>query len=124
MSSYFKKIDKILDTHQMPPEYQNTKSLVYCNDCETKSTTKYHFLYHKCQNCSGYNTKMIQTLNETIQENDITRAAESSAVRERLSTISEDITITESSSSDMEMVVDESESTRDFPGSASGPPQF
>jgi hypothetical protein len=121
MSSYFKKIDKILDTHQMPPEYQNTKSLVYCNDCETKSTTKYHFLYHKCQNCGGYNTKMIQTLNETIQENHYTRAAEPSAVRGRLSTISEDIS--GSSSSDMEIIVEESESVRDLPSSASGPRQ-
>jgi hypothetical protein len=121
MSSYFKKIDKILDTHQMPPEYQNTKSLVYCNDCETKSTTKYHFLYHKCQNCGGYNTKTIQTLNDTRQETDITGSHDG---KDRLSTIPEDITVTGSSSSDMEMMVDESESARDVPSSGSGPPQF
>lgn len=124
MTSYFNKIDKILDTHQMPPEYQNTKSLVYCNDCETKSTTKYHFLYHKCQSCGGYNTKMIQTMTEKCQENEsIVVPAE--GVQDMLPSITEDITIPESSTTEMPMMVDESvELSRDFPHGSCGPPQF
>lgn len=48
----------------MPPEYENFWSIVLCNDCEQKSRTKYHFLYHKCQSCHSYNTKILQTLQD------------------------------------------------------------
>jgi RING finger and CHY zinc finger domain-containing protein 1 len=29
---------------------------IHCNECDNKSNTKYHFSYHKCQECCGYNT--------------------------------------------------------------------
>jgi hypothetical protein len=29
---------------------------IYCNDCEAKSTTKFHFLGLECLYCRGYNT--------------------------------------------------------------------
>jgi hypothetical protein len=67
MSEYFQRIDAMLSCHHMPPEYQNTTSLIYCNDCEKKSVTKYHFLYHKCQHCQGYNTKVLQTIDPKMQ---------------------------------------------------------
>jgi RING finger/CHY zinc finger protein 1 len=56
----------MLETHTMPAEYQNLVSLVYCNDCEKKSHASYHFLYHKCVNCSGYNTKVIKTFDRSL----------------------------------------------------------
>jgi hypothetical protein len=62
MTEYFKRIDAMLEQHQMPPEYVNTQSHVYCNDCEKKCYSKYHFLYHKCVNCNGYNTKVLKTV--------------------------------------------------------------
>ncbi|KAJ3176920.1 hypothetical protein HK101_010335 [Irineochytrium annulatum] len=62
MTEYFKRIDQMLGQHQMPPEYANTQSHVYCNDCEKKSYSKFHFLYHKCGYCKGYNTKVLHTL--------------------------------------------------------------
>jgi hypothetical protein len=65
MTEYFKRIDALLSQHQMPPEYKNTKSFVYCNDCEQKSYAKFHFVYHKCGGCGGYNTKVLHT--EEIQ---------------------------------------------------------
>jgi hypothetical protein len=67
MSEYFKRIDQMLQSHQMPAEYQNSQSLIYCNDCETKTIAKFHFLYHKCQDCKGYNTKVLKTMNEKKQ---------------------------------------------------------
>lgn len=51
----------MLSQHQMPIEYQKTRSYVYCNDCEKKCWAKYHFLYHSCNDCKGYNTKLIST---------------------------------------------------------------
>ena len=62
MTEYFKRIDDMLAQHQMPPEYVNTHSYIYCNDCEKKCFSKFHFLYHKCTHCNGYNTKVLQTV--------------------------------------------------------------
>ena len=62
MSEYFRRIDAMLAQHQMPPEYANTQSHVYCNDCEKKCYSKFHFLYHKCSHCNGYNTKVLKTV--------------------------------------------------------------
>lgn len=45
----------------MPTEYNNTYSEIYCNDCEKRSFAKFHFIYHKCGHCLGYNTKTLST---------------------------------------------------------------
>ncbi|KAI8607939.1 zinc-ribbon-domain-containing protein [Chytriomyces sp. MP71] len=62
MSEYFRRIDAMLAQHTMPPEYTNSYTFIYCNDCEKKCYAKFHFLYHKCVCCKGYNTKILQTL--------------------------------------------------------------
>lgn len=64
MSHYFSQIDRMLEQHKMPPEYADFYSYILCNDCEKKSKTKYHFLYHKCQECGSYNTKIVSTVQE------------------------------------------------------------
>ncbi|KAI3649527.1 hypothetical protein MP228_005159 [Amoeboaphelidium protococcarum] len=64
MNAYFQQIDKMLENHTMPAEYEDFYSVILCNDCEEKSKTKYHFLYHKCQCCGSYNTKVLQTQQE------------------------------------------------------------
>lgn len=61
MSEYFKRIDIALAQHKMPDEYKDTYSHIYCNDCEKKSHARYHFIYHKCGHCTGYNTKVLGT---------------------------------------------------------------
>ncbi|OAJ37547.1 hypothetical protein BDEG_21557 [Batrachochytrium dendrobatidis JEL423] len=61
MTDYFKRVDESIALHKMPEEYSNTFSFIYCNDCEKKSYAYYHFLYHKCGHCNGYNTKLLQT---------------------------------------------------------------
>jgi hypothetical protein len=62
MSEYFRRIDIALREHNMPVEYNNTFSHIYCNDCEKKSHAKFHFMYHKCGHCKGYNTKLLNTV--------------------------------------------------------------
>ncbi len=62
MSEYFRRIDIALSQHQMPVEYRNTFSQIYCNDCEKRSHAKFHFMYHKCGHCKGYNTKLLGTV--------------------------------------------------------------
>jgi hypothetical protein len=66
MTNYFQQIDRMLEQHKMPAEYEDVWSIVLCNDCEQKSKTKYHFLYHKCQHCQSYNTKLISTVHERL----------------------------------------------------------
>lgn len=72
MTEYFNRIDAMLSQHVMPVEYQNTESHIYCNDCELKSFAKYHFLYHKCANCKGYNTKVLRTIEKDQNQSDTT----------------------------------------------------
>ncbi len=104
MKDYFRRIDSMLESHQMPAEYQSTSSLVYCNDCETKSTTKFHFLYHKCQNCAGYNTKVLQTIDQSKEESVAVTVVSTTGGMSRSAGISvHDMTITQDPSEDSEM---------------------
>ena len=68
MDPYFRRIDTIVAQQKMPPEYDNFFAHVLCNDCEKRSTVKYHFLYHKCLYCQGYNTKVLETKELSAEE--------------------------------------------------------
>ncbi|KAI8827239.1 zinc-ribbon-domain-containing protein [Fimicolochytrium jonesii] len=59
MTRYFSRIDAMLASHTMPAEYADLVSNVYCNDCERRTRARYHFVYHKCGGCGGYNTKVV-----------------------------------------------------------------
>jgi len=63
MSQHWQQVDNMLSTHTMPDEFSNWTSNIYCNDCNEKSTTSYHFTYHKCGNCGSYNT-VIEDINK------------------------------------------------------------
>ena len=58
MKPTWSQLDLVLANEVLPDEIKNKKRKIYCNDCEKKSETQYHFLYHKCQNCGGYNTEI------------------------------------------------------------------
>lgn len=62
MTAYFRRLDKFLESHVMPDEYASWMSVILCNDCELKSNAAYHFLYHKCQSCGSYNTKVTDVI--------------------------------------------------------------
>ncbi|KAG9398265.1 hypothetical protein AC1031_014859 [Aphanomyces cochlioides] len=70
MRAYFARIDDLLAHEQMPAEYQDYRSIVYCSDCERKSETKFHFVYHKCQHedCKSYNTKVVKHFKQEAQQ--------------------------------------------------------
>eukprot|EP01134_Creolimax_fragrantissima_P003198 CFRG3198T1 len=59
MKEYFEKLDEILVMNPMPVEYKDSKAKVLCNDCEVKSETSYHFMYHKCNTCTSFNTTVL-----------------------------------------------------------------
>ena len=43
----------------MPEEYKDTKMLVMCNDCLTRSMVPFHVYGGKCDKCRSYNTNRI-----------------------------------------------------------------
>ncbi|KAF9404412.1 hypothetical protein BGZ94_004194 [Podila epigama] len=83
MSGYYAKIDSLLAEQTMPPEYANIFSIVLCNDCEVKSEAPYHFLYHRCDKCKGYNTKVLETFkrvsNGQVQQVEVSQAVAEAA---------------------------------------------
>lgn len=64
MSGQWKRIEKYVQLSKMPEEYQGWTSYIFCNDCEKKSVTEYHFLYHKCQFCPSWNTQIEDQYNK------------------------------------------------------------
>ena len=64
MTSYWEQLENYVSQCSMPEEYKDVKAEVYCNDCEEKTITKFHFAYHKCQNCSSWNTSISRTFKE------------------------------------------------------------
>ncbi len=61
-------IDMMAANMKMPEVYDNSKSNITCNDCNQKSTVPYHFQFHKCSHCGGYNTDILTTENMPTQE--------------------------------------------------------
>jgi hypothetical protein len=79
MEIQFRNMDRAIESQPMPPQFEDTKALVYCNDCYAKSPVKYHWLGLKCGvyvsfllssgdanvtqcRCSSYNTAQLQIL--------------------------------------------------------------
>lgn len=60
MAVYWKMIDSLLASEPgLPPQYAERRQLVRCNDCETETDAPFHFVYHKCGGCGGYNTRVL-----------------------------------------------------------------
>lgn len=62
-SSIFDLFDEKLEyeRNQIPEEFKNAMVKIFCNDCEQKTETTWHFELHKCQNdqCNSFNTSIL-----------------------------------------------------------------
>ncbi len=60
MSVYWKMVDALLAAEQeaLPPEYAARRQDVSCHDCGGETDAPFHFVYHKCGGCGGYNTRV------------------------------------------------------------------
>ncbi|KAI9798704.1 MAG: hypothetical protein M1825_005031 [Sarcosagium campestre] len=65
METQFRNLDRAIDDQPMPAQFQDTRALVYCNDCCAKSSVKYHWLGLKCSVCDSYNTAQLHILSGT-----------------------------------------------------------
>ena len=61
MTALWQQIESYVNESEMPEEYQDMFSEVYCNDCEMRTITDFHFVYHKCKNCNSWNTNILRT---------------------------------------------------------------
>ena len=61
MTHLWEQLDNYVSNSKMPEEYNNMRSNIFCNDCLSKSETKYHFFYHKCIDCNSWNTTVLNT---------------------------------------------------------------
>lgn len=59
MESWYKELDARLADEALPPEYQRKRTKILCNDCVVKSVAKFHFVFHRCGKCHGYNTSVL-----------------------------------------------------------------
>ncbi|KAK6810828.1 hypothetical protein RU639_013380 [Aspergillus parasiticus] len=66
MESTFRNLDRTIQSQPMPAEFNDTKALIYCNDCGAKSVVKYHWLGLRCDMCESYNTAQIRLMNGDI----------------------------------------------------------
>ncbi|KAL8711394.1 MAG: hypothetical protein Q9220_004292, partial [cf. Caloplaca sp. 1 TL-2023] len=60
MEIQFRHLERSIESQPMPREFQDTKAWIYCNDCNAKSSVKYHWLGLKCGVCDSYNTAQLQ----------------------------------------------------------------
>lgn len=59
LTLYFRMLDRLLLTEKMPAELRGRTQRIHCNDCAAQSCVPYHFVYHKCNACSSYNTRVL-----------------------------------------------------------------
>jgi len=64
METQFRNLDRAIQNQPMPPQFQDTKAMVSCNDCYAKSAVKYHWLGLKCAICDSYNTAQLSILTD------------------------------------------------------------
>jgi hypothetical protein len=60
METQFRNLDIAIQGQPMPPEFQDTRAVILCNDCSARSTVPYHWLGLKCAICRSYNTVELQ----------------------------------------------------------------
>lgn len=68
METQFQNLTRAIDSQPMPPQFQDTKAMVSCNDCYAKSAVKYHWLGLKCAICDSYNTVQLSILTDPAVE--------------------------------------------------------
>jgi hypothetical protein len=59
MESWYRALDDRLASEPIPLGLRSKRSRIYCNDCDLRSTAKYHFMFHRCNTCAGYNTRVL-----------------------------------------------------------------
>ncbi|KAL2786184.1 hypothetical protein BJX66DRAFT_39207 [Aspergillus keveii] len=70
MEATFRNLDRTIQGQPMPADFKDTKAIITCNDCSTKSVVKYHWLGLRCDMCESYNTTQLSVLHENVESPD------------------------------------------------------
>ncbi|KAL2815437.1 hypothetical protein BDW59DRAFT_15958 [Aspergillus cavernicola] len=62
MEATFRNLDRTIESQPMPADFKDTKAIITCKDCGTKSVVKYHWLGLRCDMCESYNTTQLSVL--------------------------------------------------------------
>lgn len=62
MESQFRRLDRHIEEQPMPEEYRDNRAYIFCNDCNDRSVTSYHWLGLRCSLCESYNTTQLELL--------------------------------------------------------------
>lgn len=69
MESQFRRLDRHIEEQPMPEEWRDKRAYIFCNDCNSRSVTHYHWLGLKCHICESYNTSQLELLGpDQLQE--------------------------------------------------------
>src|SRR5207248_3338091 len=80
METQFRNLDRAIDSQPMPPQFQDTKAMVSCNDCYAKSAVKYHWLGLKCAICDSYNTAQLSILSDPAVDVPVIESSEAEII--------------------------------------------
>lgn len=96
MESQFRRLDRHIEEQPMPEEYRDNRAYIFCNDCNSRSVAKYHWLGLKCTLCESYNTTQLELLgaSETPQLQEQQQRAQQAGVSEAALTASQNHTPT------------------------------
>ena len=70
MKEWYKELDDRIRKDVIPPEFANRVSRILCHDCDQKTVVPFHFVYHKCANCHGYNTRILEQFDRDTGANE------------------------------------------------------
>ncbi|KAH3681626.1 hypothetical protein WICPIJ_007416 [Wickerhamomyces pijperi] len=62
MEAQFRVLDMEIRLQPLPHPYSQWTCVIRCNDCNAKSSTPYHVLGLKCDNCKSYNTAQLKLI--------------------------------------------------------------
>ena len=71
MESHFRNLDVAIACQPMPEEYRDSRAVVLCNDCSSRSSVPYHFLGLKCAICRSYNTRSLRVMGRPGNEQEL-----------------------------------------------------
>lgn len=62
ISRYWSAIAEYIAIEELPSPYNLWETEVVCNDCQHESIVKYHYQFHQCNNCKGFNTQKLRVI--------------------------------------------------------------
>ncbi|KIW91306.1 uncharacterized protein Z519_08202 [Cladophialophora bantiana CBS 173.52] len=106
MESQFRRLDRHIEEQPMPEEYRDNRAYIFCNDCNSRSVTKYHWLGLKCSICESYNTTQLELLGaeETLQLQEQQERAQQAGTSEAALTASQSHTPTDRATQPVDIV--------------------